>query len=71
MTARIYKQYLVIRLPLLEKPRPSKSGKSQLIATSRGPQKVSVRVDRHAIFIIANAFFRTVSRGRRYTEQRE
>jgi hypothetical protein len=49
---------LMITLPLLGKPRPSKSGKSLLVASSRGPRKASFTVDGMTVYVVANAYIR-------------
>jgi hypothetical protein len=58
MKAKIEKKRLVITLPLLTEPRPSKRGKSLLIATSRGKRKVSGMINGSDVFIVASAFIR-------------
>ena len=42
MKASIQNRTLIVEIPLFNKPRPSTSGKTIVLATSRGPQKVPV-----------------------------
>ncbi len=47
---------LVITIPLFDKPRPSMSGKSLVVASSLGLRKSKLKVDGLNIFYTANAF---------------
>jgi hypothetical protein len=53
---------LVITIPLFEEPRPSNSGRSLVIATSRGVRKSKLKVDGRNILYVANAFFNPVAK---------
>ncbi|HEX4542496.1 MAG TPA: hypothetical protein VH114_04960 [Candidatus Acidoferrum sp.] len=55
MNARIEDGMLVIELPL-EKPRPSSSGKTLLVASTRGVQNSTARLKGRFISVVANAF---------------
>ena len=55
MESRIEDGKLVIELPL-EKPRLSSTGKTLLIASTRGVQRSTGRFKGKAISIVANAF---------------
>lgn len=55
MDARIEDGKLVIELPL-EKPRLSSTGKTLLVASTRGVQRSSARVKGRAVSVVVNAF---------------
>jgi hypothetical protein len=55
MKAELKGEYLFIRLRLL-KPRTSKSGKSTLVASTRGPRDSGIEIKGKPVRIIANAF---------------
>jgi len=55
MESRIEDGILVIELPL-EKPRPSATGKTLLVASTRGVKRSTARVNGKTISIVANAF---------------
>jgi len=55
MESRIEDGKLVIELPL-EKPRPSSTGKTLLVASTRGVQRTTARVKGKTISIVVNAF---------------
>jgi hypothetical protein len=55
------KKLLTIRLPL-EKPRPSASGKTMLIASTEGLKTGEATYSGHAVTVVANAFFYTEPR---------
>lgn len=55
MGARIQGDYLVIKLPL-EEPRPSSTGKTLLIASTRGVQRSKDRYEGKTVSFVANAF---------------
>ncbi len=59
MKAKLEKKRLVITLPLLVEPRSSRSGKSVMIASSRGPRKASLTVEGKPVYVGVNAFIRT------------
>jgi|HubBroStandDraft_6_1064221.scaffolds.fasta_scaffold125219_2 hypothetical protein len=52
----------VISLPLLDEPELSTSGKSLLIATSRGMRKSKLKQDGSNLFYTANVFFFPVAK---------
>ena len=58
MTAKLEKIRIVITLPLFIEPRPSKSGKSLLIASTRGVRKASFTFDGEPAYAVASAFVR-------------
>lgn len=47
---------LVITLPLLDEPRLSKSGKSLLMASTRGVRRSKLKVNSRRILYVANVF---------------
>jgi len=55
MESRIEDGKLVIELPL-EKPRPSATGKTLLVASTRGVKRSTARFRGKTISIVANAF---------------
>jgi hypothetical protein len=55
MESRIEDGKLVIELSL-EKPRPSSTGKTLLVASTRGVQRTTARLSGETISIVANAF---------------
>lgn len=55
MEARIEDGNLVIELPL-EKPRPSSTGKTLLVASTRGVQRTGARLRGKPISMVVNAF---------------
>jgi hypothetical protein len=57
MRIRRWNGNFVITIPMLNEPRPSKTGKSILVATSRGLRKSKLKVDGRNILYAANAFF--------------
>ena len=58
MKAKLEKKCLAISLPLLVEHRPSKSGKSLLIASSRGARKTAFAIDGRPVYVSASAFIR-------------
>jgi hypothetical protein len=46
---------LVITIAL-EKPKPSKSGKSLVVCSSHGVQQVAVEVDGKPLYVVVNGF---------------
>jgi hypothetical protein len=67
MEARIEDGKLVIELSL-EKPRPSSTGKTLLVASTRGVQRTTARLKGKTISMVVNAF---IPRDRDMSEQRE
>jgi hypothetical protein len=58
MKARIKKGMVRIELPLINPPRESKSGKTLLVANSRGPRRTALRVDGKPVVINVSAYVR-------------
>ena len=56
MNVTIEGKELVIRIPLETPPRPSKSGKTMIVATSSGSVTTSATVDGKQVIIGLNAF---------------
>ena len=61
-TIRRRKKNLVITIPLRDEPRPSKSGKSLLIATTRGVRKSRLKHDGQSVLFVANVFYYPVAK---------
>jgi hypothetical protein len=57
MRIRRWNGNLVITLPALDEPKASRTGKSVLVATSRGVRKSKLKFDGRSILYVANAFF--------------
>jgi hypothetical protein len=58
MKARRRKGMLIITLPLIDPPRPSKSGKRLLVATSRGFRRTGLKVGKKSVAVSVNASIR-------------
>ena len=58
MKGTINGQRLLVSLPLLEEPRASSTGKTQLVATSRGFKKTSAKVNGQVVYASVNALIR-------------
>lgn len=56
MNAKIENGELVIRLPLQTPPAPSASGKTLVVATTRGNVRTAVMVDGKPVTIGVNAY---------------
>lgn len=56
MKAKIEGDMLVVRVPLMKPPTLSKSGKTRLVATSHGVQRISIKVEGKPIHVVMNAF---------------
>jgi hypothetical protein len=54
MEAKIKNGKITISMPM-QRPKLSGSGKSMVVATSRGKQQTSATVDGKPVFVIANA----------------
>jgi len=68
MKAKIEDGEFVLRVPV-EKPFVlSKSGKSRLVATTRGIQKTSLQVNGKTVHVVLNAFINNQERGRDRTD---
>jgi hypothetical protein len=55
MFGRIEKRKLIIEITL-QKPTPSLSGKTLIVATSHGPRRSSAKVDGKPVIVVANAY---------------
>jgi hypothetical protein len=55
METKIKNGVITISMPL-QKPKKSTSGKSLVVATSRGKQQTALTVDGMAVSVVANAF---------------
>lgn len=55
MKAKVIGDQLVISLPM-ETPTPSASGKTLIVASSRGVRSSNVKVDGKDVCVVANAF---------------
>lgn len=64
MRIRRWNGNFVITIPMLDEPRPSNTGKSILVATSRGLRKSKLKVNGRNILYVANAFFYPVPEAR-------
>lgn len=56
MNAKIENGELIVRIPVNDPPRPSKSGESLIVATSGGNQSTSLIVDGKPVTIGLNAY---------------
>jgi hypothetical protein len=56
METKIKNGVLMISIPLQE-PKLSTSGKSLVIATSRGKQRTALKLEGKTVYVVANAFF--------------
>jgi hypothetical protein len=52
-----YRANYVITIPTYDEPRPSKSGKSVLVAGSRGVRKSKRRIDGRNVLYVASVFY--------------
>jgi len=59
MKAKFRKGMVVITLPRIRPARPSKSGKTLVVATSTGPRRTKLRVNGKSVVVIASAWIRT------------
>jgi hypothetical protein len=57
MQAKIENNELVIRIPL-EKPKPSSSGKTLIVASTGGNVQTGVEVDGKPVFVGLNAYIK-------------
>lgn len=71
MKTTMDKERLTITLPLLRKPRPSKSGKSMLVATTRGVRKASFTIEGKPVSVIVSVFIKNASATHKETEQHD
>ena len=58
MKVRKRKGTLVITIPLLNPPKPSRSGKRLVVATSRGARRTGLKLGKKPIYVNANAYVR-------------
>lgn len=58
MKARVEKSRLAVTVPLLKQPRPSKSGKSVIVATSRGYRKTMIVRNGQVVYVIVVAIIK-------------
>lgn len=56
MQVEIVGNNLVITIPM-QKPTPSASGKTMVVATTRGNVKTTAQVEGHAVTVGVNAYF--------------
>ena len=56
MKASIENGELVIRIPVQDPPRPSKTGKTLIVATSGGNQATAAQVDGKPVIVGLNAY---------------
>jgi hypothetical protein len=61
MKAKLQGKNLVIELPL-QTPRPSTSGKTEVVASSHGVRRSAVKVNGKTVYVAASAFFYPVDR---------
>jgi len=57
LEAKIENNELVIRIPL-EKPKPSSSGKTLIVASTGGNVQTAVEVNGRAVFVGLNAYIK-------------
>ena len=55
MDVKIRKGLIVISMPL-ENPKPSATGKTLVVASSKGKRQTTSRVEGKIVYVIANAF---------------
>lgn len=51
-------KYLVIEMEMVEKPEPSASGKTLVVASSRGPVTTAAKFENANIVVNATAYFK-------------
>lgn len=56
MNAKIEGKELVIRIPIEEQPQPSASGKTLVVATTRGNVRTSITIQGKPVTIGVNAY---------------
>jgi hypothetical protein len=57
MALHVTRKGEVLRIELsLEKPQPSKSGKTMLVASTHGVKTTDVQCDGRSVVVVANAF---------------
>ena len=70
MNAKVIDGQLVISLPM-ETPTPSASGKTLIVASSRGVRSSTVKVDGKDVCVVANAFIYADSVEKQHQEKVE
>jgi hypothetical protein len=58
MKAKIRGGLLVVKLPLMDTPKESKSGKTLLVASSQGPRRTAARFDDKPLIVNVTAYVR-------------
>ena len=58
MKSKIRNGMLIIEVPLTNPPKETKSRKTILVATSRGPRRTALRVDGKPVVVNVNAYVR-------------
>lgn len=58
MKGTIKGRRLLVSLPMLEEPRDSSTGKTELVATSRGFKKMSLKINGRSVYASLIAFVR-------------
>lgn len=58
LTASVEKGMLVIRVPMNDKPEESASGKTLVVASSRGNKETTVKVNGKNVIIGVNAYIK-------------
>ena len=59
MKTRISNQTLRVALPLIDPPKKSGSGKTFVVATSRGPRRTALKVGGKNVIVIVTAYIHT------------
>jgi hypothetical protein len=62
MKTMIEDGHLVIRIPLLTPPEPSASGKTQLLASTRGNKRCGLQVEGKPVYLGLTAYVYTAPR---------
>jgi hypothetical protein len=73
MNGKIQDGHLIIEVPLQE-PEMSSTGKTRVVASSHGVQRLAVQVDGKNVYVTANAFVYPVDQrksGKRKTKLRQ
>jgi hypothetical protein len=61
MKVTIRRGIMFIKLPVINPSRKSKTGKSLLVATSRGPRRTALRYEKKPLIVNVNAYVRSES----------
>jgi len=70
MKVRKRKGMLVITLPVVDPPMKSKSGKTVLVATSKGPRRTAVKSNGQPVVVNVNAYIRPPGYVRKHVDPR-